>query len=356
MALIFTGRQTTGGGFEILLEAFDGEKRVMVGTTSDELANYGLEVIQKRISEQYDAGEPPARQLHITDDLHVMRDWSPAEFMMYSATRIVSMNAGVSISSGTGFFYHSHDTQDDQEFLLLVTNKHVLEGADEIQFTLNDGADAPTNGVMDFHHPIRPELITSHPTADLCASNITSAFEAALGQGWVPYFASVRAKDIPSDEEWKGLDAIESVTMIGCPNGLYDRINALPIARSGNTSSHPSKNYNGENEFLVDIACFPGSSGSPIYRYDRGGGRWDKTARRHIADGNVRLMLLGILYSGPTITEEGLVEFVKEPKVEIQSMMHLGIAIRSSELLVLERIFHEEVRQSKRRVAKVPPA
>jgi len=52
--------------------------------------------------------------------------------------------------------------------------------------------------------------------------------------------------------------------------------------------------------------------------------------------GNSRIKLLGILHSGPTINAKGEIILGQNPSVEISTMMHLGYAIRSSELLVLE--------------------
>ena len=53
--------------------------------------------------------------------------------------------------------------------------------------------------------------------------------------------------------------------MIGYPIGLIDEYNNKPIVRKGITATTYNIDYNGKKEFLIDIACFPGSSGSPIF-------------------------------------------------------------------------------------------
>lgn len=47
---------------------------------------------------------------------------------------------------------------------------------------------------------------------------------------------------------------------------------------------------------LVDTACFPGSSGSPIYILNENG-YFDKNGTRYI--GGSRIVLIGILFSEP---------------------------------------------------------
>jgi hypothetical protein len=42
----------------------------------------------------------------------------------------------------------------------------------------------------------------------------------------------------------------------------------MPILRRGVTATHPKINYLGRSEFLVDVAVYPGSSGSPIFLYE----------------------------------------------------------------------------------------
>jgi len=57
--------------------------------------------------------------------------------------------------------------------------------------------------------------------------------------------------------------------MIGYPNGLWDHVNNLPLIRRGITASHPGVDYqiegqNGPGVTVIDMACFPDSSGSPV--------------------------------------------------------------------------------------------
>jgi hypothetical protein len=48
--------------------------------------------------------------------------------------------------------------------------------------------------------------------------------------------------------------------MVGYPNGLWDTANNFPLIRRGVTATHIKNNYNGKSEFVIDIACYGGSS------------------------------------------------------------------------------------------------
>ncbi|WP_027238243.1 hypothetical protein [Leisingera caerulea] len=56
MPLTFSGEQGSSQGFEMLLEAFDGDKRVVVVTSSEAIEDHGLHAVQSKAEEKYDAG------------------------------------------------------------------------------------------------------------------------------------------------------------------------------------------------------------------------------------------------------------------------------------------------------------
>jgi hypothetical protein len=71
MGLRFTGRQSSTAEFETVLEAFDGDQRVVVVTSREALDDHGLELVRDRASEKYYAGErePDGRVRVFTGDL-----------------------------------------------------------------------------------------------------------------------------------------------------------------------------------------------------------------------------------------------------------------------------------------------
>ena len=106
--------------------------------------------------------------------------------------------------------------------------------------------------------------------------------------------------------------------------------------RRGITATALGKDYEGSPEFLVDMACFPGSSGSPVFLFNRDGYYDRKT--NSIMMGQGRMLFVGVLFEGPLVTNEGKIVLTKSPKVEVQSMMHLGCVVKSSAMTKLEAL------------------
>ena len=124
--------------------------------------------------------------------------------------------------------------------------------------------------------------------------------------------------------------------MIGYPIGLSDQYNHKPIVRRGITASHPRKNYQGKKETLLDMACFPGSSGSPVFILNQG----SFTTPTGISIGN-RIYLLGILYGGPQYDATGVLQFANLPNMPVPVTSipaNLGVMIKSERLLEFENI------------------
>lgn len=255
-----------------------------------------------------------------------------AERLFYSTVKLESFQGDQRIGSGTGFFF-SFDV-GEKSATVIITNKHVVNCADRIDTKchLGDGrsgeffvAQLPLNELTVVLHP--------DPTIDLCGLFFGSILSQLLTFNKNIFFCPLSMHQIPCDEDWEWFDAMEEVTMIGCPNGISDETNNLPIARQGITASHMAKEYCGRPEFLVDMACYPGSSGSPIFIYSRNG-YIDKKSKSYIPDVQ-RVLLVGILYAGPIINNSGTVSLAQNTTFTIQSMMHLGNAIKSSQLVIL---------------------
>ena len=93
---------------------------------------------------------------------------------------------------------------------------------------------------------------------------------ASVTTGKRPFYINLSQGVIGSPEALSSLAPIEDITMIGYPNGLWDEVNNLPIVRRGITATSANGKYQGKTEFLIDAACFPGSSGSPVFVYNNG--------------------------------------------------------------------------------------
>jgi len=212
----------------------------------------------------------------------------------------------------------------------------VLDGYDFAEFFLNTGhnsKDRPTGILVKVD--LSPWRVVSHPDegTDLCAILTGDVVNRIISDGNALGCVHLDEQMIPKDEDWQFFDAIEDVVMVGCPNGLADEVNHLPIFRRGITASALSKQYNGLQQFVVDMACFPGSSGSPIFLLDRNGYTDRKTGSFMV--GASRVSLIGVLFAGPTISTTGEVLLAKPPQFSLQSMMHLGFALKSTAVISL---------------------
>ncbi len=137
--------------------------------------------------------------------------------------------------------------------------------------------------------------------------------------------------------------AIENVVVVGYPIGLWDSTNNLPIVRSGITATHPAVDFLGRQEFLVDAACFVGSSGSPVFLYNPHG--WlSRSGVRHLDQSQVRL--LGIVYAVARHTEKGEIRMEKAPTkinlvAETEVPTNTAYVIKASRLLEFDAVFRE---------------
>ena len=127
---------------------------------------------------------------------------------------------------------------------------------------------------------------------------------------------------------------MEDIIMIGYPNGLEDSYNNKPIIRKGITSTHLKFDYNGKKEFLIDMAFFPESSGSPIFFCNE-----SSYTQGNTTFFGSRCKLLGLLYGGPQHTSTGSVVFENiptNPKAIIQIPNNLGVVVKAVRIKELE--------------------
>jgi len=256
--------------------------------------------------------------------------------LLHSTVRIDCLDAKGQASSGTGFFYNL-TTEGNAMFPVIVTNKHVVAGAARgfFQFTLTDDKGEPIYGkherieLLDFatgwiEHP--------DPEVDLAICMIGPVFNQLHAMGKRPCFAPVTESLIHDETQLADLNAVEDIMMIGYPNGLWDAKNNLPIVRRGITATPAFRDYNGKKEFVIDAACFPGSSGSPVFILNQG---FIFHKNGNTTGGVQRLLFVGVLYAGPQITATGriVVQAVPtnvQPIPVVNTMMNLGFCIRSS--------------------------
>jgi hypothetical protein len=109
------------------------------------------------------------------------------------------------------------------------------------------------------------------PNIDIAVCPLVPLLEFVKKQhGTDLFFRSVATDIIPNAQQLQELDAVEPVTFIGYPNGIWDSKNLLPVVRRGTTASPIEVHFEGTPRFLIDASVFGGSSGSPVFILNQG--------------------------------------------------------------------------------------
>lgn len=273
---------------------------------------------------------------------------APSEQIAHSTVRIEVEAADGKRGTGTGFFF-SFANEGGKYVPVIVTNKHVVDGAVQGRFHLST-ADPDGNPVYSEHEVFTFEgfqrFWIPHPEVDidLCAMPLAPILERANQTGKRLFFVQLEMSLVPSSDDLAQLTAMEDILMAGYPNGIWDQKNNMPVLRRGVTATHPNLDWNGKPDFLIDAACFPGSSGSPVFLFNLGGYA-AKTGGMVIGS---RLKLLGVLYAGPQHTVEGEIRIVKVPTLDRPVAIstipnNLGIVVKARKLEAFETLFRNRL-------------
>ena len=272
-----------------------------------------------------------------------MKPISISERMMFNTVRLVASDR----SSGTGYFYNF--VIDNKIVPVIITNKHVVNynSNETMTFYLH-----LSNGENESNESYQVTLTLNwifHSKKDLCFCFVNPVFEFVKKQtGKDVFYIAIDETILPSQKMLEELSALEELVMVGYPIGLWDKNNNFPIFRKGYTASHPAIDFNESGIGLVDMACFPGSSGSPIYILNEGGYK-DKVG--NLNWGQSRIIFIGTLFSGPIYDATGKLVVTDIPTsnqvVESHTgiMVNLGYYIKSSEILEFKNIIKEILEQ-----------
>lgn len=273
---------------------------------------------------------------------------SHSEQLSYSTIRIECQYIDGSSGTGTGYFFLLKEDEAAKTHVpVVITNKHVVKNSKQIRFLFTKANSS--NEPLDQEHfdiffdsPSFP--IFNHPEidVDLCAIPIQPFIEEAKNRDEMLFYIPLNKSILPTKEQIENFSAMEEIIMIGYPNGIWDTKNNKPIFRKGVTATHPNFDYNGKKEFLIDAACFPGSSGSPVFIFNEGGYR-DKKGNTYI--GQSRIILLGTLYAGPQQTTTGEIRVIDVPTsqkaISVSNIpINLGLIIKSERIIELEKLIN----------------
>lgn len=264
------------------------------------------------------------------------------DLLPHCTVRLVGLSNGEIQSTGTGFYYLFNDSltvengslnPNGSAIIGIVTNKHVIEGVEEVTFYFNTSQDGEPGYEM---YPLRVTLnqnsVFPHPelNVDLCVILVPELVETLRRLDRKIHMYPVRENIRISEEHIRNMTAIQDLVMIGYPNGIWDHVNNLPIMRKGINATPLHDNYMGEETFAVDIATYRGSSGSPVFIYNNG----TYIENNEIKFGQ-RLFFVGVL--------RGVHRSVTQhtDNLATEEMLHIGIAIKASKLDVFDKLIRQ---------------
>ncbi|OTO24921.1 serine protease [Enterococcus sp. 3C7_DIV0644] len=241
------------------------------------------------------------------------------------------------ISVGTGFYYKMREDENGNFKPVIVTNRHMFEGAERLNIHMRCKSES---GIVTCEFPIESlkgsVVFHPNPDIDLAVLPIPGLFKIAQNEmGISPLVTFVSEADIPTDSEIKQLSSIEDVIAVGYPNGLWDQVNIRPLVRRGITATDYKLDYEGKPIFVIDCQIYPGSSGSPIFLYDKG----TQFHGNDIVLGGLKVKFLGVNSSVFIHSIEG--KIIEKPiptnyGAITNVPMGLGIIIKACELKEIE--------------------
>lgn len=251
--------------------------------------------------------------------------------------------------SGTGFFY-AFPSDDPQGVVpVIVTNRHVVEGNDDAWIHVNlrgpDGQPMYGNHERVYiNHFQQSCILHPDPTVDLAILPCGAFLNNMRNQNRPVHFSFMSEQNIPQIDTLNDLSALERVIMIGYPVGIWDDYNNLPVVRQGSTATPLYINYRNKREFMIDMACFPGSSGSPVFIYNAGS---YTTRDGSTIMGQTRVLFVGILYAGPTHNAQGEIRIVDIPTSQVPIALsriptNLGYCIKADRLFEFQDLLRAE--------------
>jgi hypothetical protein len=271
----------------------------------------------------------------------------PIDYLSLSTTPVNLLKGNDLVSQGTGFYYV--EKAEGGQVLFLVTNYHVLTGSapndrkspigDNITFQFHESAEVPGK-VKTLRLPLftksgKPLWITSSsfPEADLAVIPVLS-----------DAYKDCKVSCISA--EWAKpqmlLRPTTNVTLVGYPYGYFDTANALPIWKTGTIASEPGVDFEKKPLLLVDVAAFPGMSGSPVFAI--ASGIYERADGSAVTPGSVR-EFLGVYASMQMVGKNKYLEQLTHgAQYGIRDMESLQIGHVWKANLVLETIKSVNIR------------
>ncbi|HKB58930.1 MAG TPA: serine protease [Gallionellaceae bacterium] len=194
---------------------------------------------------------------------------TPFRQLLYTPIRIEAKDRYGSTSAGTSFVFQDVASPSEHQ-LFLVSNKHVVAGAEEgyLYFPTEGSDGRPVKGKPFF---VRNDMFWMQwhghpdPDVDVAVMPLSWQLDMIARGGTKVFLRPIALDEVAGPSTLESLDVTAPVLFVGFPNGMFDEKHYLPIFRRGYVATAPDYDFNGEPVFLIDASVFPGSSGSPVF-------------------------------------------------------------------------------------------
>lgn len=268
-------------------------------------------------------------------------DLTLMELLLYATIRIECTTKNNQTTAGTGYlFQFKRNEETNSHTPVLITNKQVIRNSKIRKLIfIRENRDGDPDDKKHYKVTLSKfeEKWIMHPDADvdLCALPIESYLLKARAKGQELFYEPLEISMIPTKEEINDLNAMEEIVTVGYPDGLWDSINNKALFRKGVTATPSKLDYNGKKEFMVDTACIPGTSGSPVVIVNENG-YFDRNGNSY--PDRMRFLFLGTLSATPQVTTDA-VDVPTLQGASSNSPSNFGLVIKSSRILELEELF-----------------
>lgn len=170
--------------------------------------------------------------------------------LLYTTVPIYAQKSNGNLTSGTGFLFSIRES-DTASIPLLITNYHVLEEAVAGFVELHIGEKGvPTNKSVRVQFD--KSIISGNKLGDLdlIAIPLAGTLNDFQNRKIDVFFRTVDQNMIPPKEQMDSFSAIENITFIGYPSGLYDEKNKISIIRQGITATPIWNDFKGGKKYF----------------------------------------------------------------------------------------------------------
>lgn len=264
------------------------------------------------------------------------------DLLPHCTTHLLGIQNNSVVSTGTGFYYLFNETFTDRNgsfnpdgtaHLGIVTNRHVIEGMDEVKFFFNtkeDGVEKHESDSLRMHLNAETVIYHPDPAVDLCVILGHEIIQRLEERNKKLHTFAIHNRIRVDESYFNEVPTLQNLVMIGYPSSLWDSVNNLPLIRKGINATPLYENYEGHEEFAVDIATYRGSSGSPVFIYDNGVYIENNEVRY-----GARIIFVGVIRAAHLSTKVHTEDIITE------EMLHIGIAIKASKVDVFEELVRD---------------